>query len=267
VTPHRPATHAATSPWPRRLSKVRAALAGGLRALAVEGVPGSSLRIPLAAHRRYWAGPMGDADLIAFLAAALPRDGVFLDVGANIGVYSVALAAARGGWLRGAAFEPVPETHRLLEQMLALNGLEGFVAERLALSGARGMLRFSAARGGANNFALSGGAVADGPVVTVDAVRLDDWVGAHPELAPDAVKIDVEGYELEVLKGGAETLARRRPPLVVKCHCASWPELGVSAADVERQLRGLGYRTLEGRGGGPVNLGACRETVQVLCTP
>ena len=42
------------------------------------------------------------------------------------------------------------------------------------------------------------------------------------------MKIDVEGHELDVLKGAKQTLTKYKPALVVECHCASWEMLGVS---------------------------------------
>jgi len=252
------------SKWSNRGSKVFAALVGGFRYLPMQGVAGTTIRIPLAAHRGFWPGPMPDADLIAFLAGALPDEGgVFLDVGGNIGTYPAALAAVKQGKLRGAAFEPVPKTNMLLRRTLDLNGLEGFLAEAVALSSREAELRFTAYAGGGNNFIVQRGDPRS--QVVAHSTTLDGWVDAHPDLAPDAIKIDVEGHELEVLKGGMKVLARCRPALVLECHCASWLSLGVDAAEVNATLRQCGYAAPVDRSGAPVELLDRRETVHLLC--
>lgn len=251
------------SAWHHRLSKAAALVAGSFRGLAVAPAPGTRILLPLAGHRRFWSGPSPDADLISFLSRAVPENGVFLDVGANIGVFSAALARARRGRLRGAAFEPVPLTHRLLESTLRLNKVTGFRAERIALAEEGGTLRLSSFGGGANNFVVR--AEDGGPSVVVPAMSLDEWVEQHPDLLPDAMKIDVEGLELAVLRGGRRTLGARRPALVVECHCACWPGLGILPDEVERLLRSLGYSSLADRRGRSVSLVGVRETIQLLC--
>lgn len=253
------------SQWPLRFAKARAACRGGLHALSVRSFAGDSIRIPLAGHRRFWVGDMQDADLVSYLAARLPDDGVFLDVGANIGVYSAALARAKRGRLRGAAFEPVPATHRLLRETLRLNGMDGFLAEQTALGSARAELMLSAHGGGANN-ALVSGPSSSVPTVKVPCIRLDDWVESHAALVPDAMKIDVEGQELAVLEGAVRVLANRRPVLAIECHCASWPALGISAATVTELLAKAGYQEFRDRSGAHVDLVGSRATVQILCT-
>lgn len=251
--------------WLNRAVKVGAALQGGLRYLPMQGLHGTTIRIPLAGHRRFWPGAMPEVELVAFLAAALPSGGVFLDVGANIGTYSAAIAAAKGGQVRGAAFEPVPTTHALLRRTLALNGMGGFRAEQVALSSRSEALHLSGHAHGGNNFIVPEGDARG--QVSARAITLDDWVAAHPDLAPGAIKIDVEGFELEVLKGARAVLTRCRPALVIECHCASWPAAGVSPAEVSGLLRECGYPVLLDRRGAQVDLATSEQTVHVLCRP
>lgn len=250
------------SRWSNRLSKIGAALTGGFRYLPMEGLPGTKIRIPLRAHRGFRPGAMPDGDLVAFLAAAIPDGGVFLDIGANIGTYSAAIGVAKEGNLRGAAFEPVPETNALLRRTLALNRLSGFRAEPCALSSCASELRFTAFGGGGNNFPVS--ASDERGRIVARSVTLDEWVAANPELAPHAIKIDVEGHELEVLKGGRDVLRRHRPALVIECHCADWPALGVKGRDVAALLAGCGYAVGVDRQGRPVELEACARTIHAL---
>src|SRR5215471_6686606 len=175
--------------WVRRFTKGRSLLAGHFRSLETLITPGVTMTIPLSAHRQYWSGPSPDRDLIEFLSHALPENGLFLDVGANIGFYSAALWVLRGGGIRGAAFEAVPTTQDLLETTLRLNGAP-FSVERTAVSDHKGTLKLSAFDHGSNNIWVKND---DGrrPTVEVPTVSLDEWCGAEPTRIPGAIKIDV----------------------------------------------------------------------------
>jgi hypothetical protein len=87
--------------------------------------------------------------------------------------------------------------------------------------------------------------------VDVPAVTIDEFCGAL-HLAPDVIKIDVEGAELDALRGARQTIARCGPSLAlfVELHPSVWPLAGVSRADVEAELQAqrLGIEALPGVG-------------------
>lgn len=139
---------------------------------------------------------------------------VMLDVGANVGLYSLLSASIDG--VRAIAFEPDDGARRTAERNVARNGLGTRVEIRAeAVGPAAGTSDFSLGLGPENRL-LSNGSSHRGlaEVRTVELVALDDVV-----LGPVAlVKIDVEGEELGVL-GGAEGLLRReRPVLIVEAN-------------------------------------------------
>ncbi len=68
-----------------------------------------------------------------------------------------------------------------------------------------------------------------------------DALCAELDFQPDLVKIDVEGYELAVLRGAQATLGRYRPPLFLELHPQRLRELGGSVEEVVGLLAGLGY--------------------------
>jgi FkbM family methyltransferase len=248
--------------WVRRFTKGRSLLAGRFRSLETLITPGVTIAIPLGAHRQYWAGPSQDRDLIEFLSHALPEDGLFLDIGANIGVYSAALWKLRGGGIRGAAFEPVPTTQELLQGTFRANGVP-FSVEHAAVSDRRGTLRLTAYENGANNVWVKSD---DGrrPTTEVPTISLDEWCGADPRRIPGAIKIDVEGHELAVLQGGRKTLRAHKPALVVECHAASWNELGVDRRAFDAEVRSIGYSRLCDRQGRPVDFLTASSTFHLL---
>jgi FkbM family methyltransferase len=160
----------------------------------------------------------GMAELAAVAAAVLPPDGVVLDVGANIGLSALALAPLlpRG---RIVAVEASPGTVAALRRTLALNGLEARVAvEPIALGAAPGEAAFHAAEHSAGAHLMDAATLGAAalPTVRVPVETLDALVARHGLARLDLIKIDVEGFETEVLDGAAATLARFRPLVFVE---------------------------------------------------
>lgn len=133
----------------------------------------------------------------------------FYDIGANIGWYSLVLAAemrraGRDG--RVIAVEPSPGNRARLEASLALNGLEGLVEVVAgAASDRNGALAFLRDPVNHGNHRVSDDAA--GAVETVPAHRLDDLVARHGWPLPRLVKADVQGHEMEALRGFLDSLA------------------------------------------------------------
>jgi len=138
---------------------------------------------------------------------------VVLDVGANIGWYSLLLARHRPG-IRVHGFEPDPDTFALLEGNVRANGLEGIHVWPCALSdspGAKSLFRYADKNTGRNSLLPINSAGS----VEIASRRLDEFV-EHEGLDVERirfVKIDVEGYEAVVLRGLGGLL--RRLPLVL----------------------------------------------------
>jgi FkbM family methyltransferase len=141
-----------------------------------------------------------------------------VDVGANLGLYTIFLSRLVGESGQVLAFEPDPGLFELLEKSVAANGRGNIVARPLALG--RKAERVTLQRGILNsgdNYvgAKEGGAFCQ--PVDVSLVALDEL---QPELRPDFVKIDVQGWELPVL-AGMERILRRNPAVVVQVEF--WP--------------------------------------------
>lgn len=131
-----------------------------------------------------------------------PEDG-FADIGANIGSYSVLASAVVGA--RTTAFEPHPATHAKLLRNVAVNGIGEKVDAVLSAVGREaGVLRFTADRDTMNQVV---GRDYRGAVIDVPVVCLDDRLRDFPALL---WKIDVEGFEEEVLEGAGRALADPR---------------------------------------------------------
>jgi FkbM family methyltransferase len=137
---------------------------------------------------------------MAFMLHLLRSEDLFVDVGANVGAY-VVLAGAAGA--RCVAFEPVPATFGALLDNVRLNGLQRRVrAEMCCVGRAAGRTAFTTCFD-AMNHVLSEHDPAHTDVIDVAVRGLDDVLNGE---TPIALKIDVEGFEAEVLRGAAATL-------------------------------------------------------------
>jgi FkbM family methyltransferase len=180
----------------------------------------------------YWTGayerPLQDA-----LVSVLEPGMVFWDVGAHVGFFS-----ALGSRLVGAsgsvhAFEPVDENRRRLEKTLELNGISNVVVHRTAVAGEDGEAELHAHASSSMWSLVSGqGHVAD----RVACSSLDTL--ARQLGAPQVVKIDVEGVEAHVIRGGLELLRSARPTILFECadECADELLAGLVPFYERRQL-------------------------------
>ena len=173
---------------------------------------------------------------------------IVYDVGANFGFYSL-LAARQGAQV--FAFEPDVQIAESLERHARMNSLNTRIeiirAAVYSFSGSIALDPANCQRGHGN--AHVGVAVDPShPTVSVPCTTLDDFAREH--VAPDVVKIDVEGAESEVLRGAERVFAESRPQLLCEVHDP------VNASFVEAWLKDKGYdiRWLDGRGKLPQQL-------------
>lgn len=141
-----------------------------------------------------------------------PGDTV-LDVGANLGTLTLAMAHAVGPSGRVIAFEPQEMIHRCLTETLAETGVSCVEARRQAVGAASGVA-FIERKDPANPENFGGvGLTGAGVGEPVELVSLDDLGLRQCRL----IKVDIEGLELEALHGGTRLIEVHRPVLYVEC--------------------------------------------------
>jgi len=181
-----------------------------------------------------WYSGLGEPVEMSFVLHALRAGETFADIGANVGAYSVMAAGAVGAQVIAA--EPVPTTFGSLELNIRLNLLgDKIEAHRCGLSDRLGELRFTTSHGCANHVARSDD---DGPAESVKITTLDDLCGAR---VPTIIKIDVEGHELPVLKGGLSVLGSSRLQAVVMETNGSGAAYGVGDSELVERMRANGF--------------------------
>lgn len=198
----------------------------------------------------YWRGihSFSEASLIRRF---LPRDGVFLDVGANQGELTlVAARCAPQG--RVFAFEPVPQWFALLQENVGLNAMPHVRMVNAALAESEGTHEMFTASDpdatagcheGLSSFHRRGDH--DRLVGTFPTLSLDAFAEREGLDRLDMVKLDVEGAEPLVLAGGRKTLSRHRPALILEWNPDMLAGQGSSGEAMLNQLRDLGYRCFE----------------------
>jgi FkbM family methyltransferase len=170
-----------------------------------------------------------------------PAD-VVADVGAYVGLYTLALAQRVGPRGKVIAFEPDPDSFDGLSRHVALNGLTGNVELCRAVVGREdGVVAFAAGRGSESRVAAADGACAERlmvRVVRLDSVLRDDRL--------DVLKIDVEGYEELVLQGARGLLSdnlRKPRAIYIEVHPYAWSEPMTTSESFLDLLREFGYAT------------------------
>jgi FkbM family methyltransferase len=182
----------------------------------------------------------GKFDMAAIEPAldALCPGATFIDVGANIGFYSVLARDRVGPTGHVYCFEMDKRPLRALRKTVSAFKLRNIEIEHAAVAAIDGRVSFSPLREHGHNRIDPIG----GTGKFVRCVRLDSWVMQRELQRVDAIKIDVEGAEYLVLDGARETIARFKPTIV----CEAMTEVsayGRGPDDVVALLKEHGYQT------------------------
>jgi FkbM family methyltransferase len=168
-----------------------------------------------------------------------------LDLGANMGRYSLYAACATSRQCRVLAVEAEPMTFHVLVRNLELNSLLHVVAPRhCAVWDGADTLDFFPARDGRSSAGASWSGMLVDPPCKVEALPADE-ICRQSDFLPDIVKMDIEGAECRALRGMSRVLREARPKLLLELHPAAISEIGGSIAEVDSILRALGYRWLD----------------------
>jgi|SRR5579875_192761 len=218
---------ATTAPW--------------LNSLAVWLYPRNDISRVVAVSGLYEPG------LLLSLKRLLSPGGVFFDIGANVGFLSLFAARIVGQTGVVHAFEPSPREFSRLQRNIDLNGMGNIILtvqcalgnrnEELALHVAEE--RYSGLNTLGDRYFYSKAQTDD--VVNVSVRTLDDYVDEMKLHRLDLIKVDAEGWEARVLEGGAKTLSRYRPTLLIEVVPPLLRASGSSIAELGAALRALGY--------------------------
>jgi FkbM family methyltransferase len=176
-------------------------------------------------------------DEIKFLRRLLQPGQRVIDIGANYGVYTLSMAQTIGPTGRVWAFEPASSTAALLAEGISANGFGQVVLERSALSSTRGTAQLTLNENSELNALVHGNLPASASEI-VPLVTLDECMERYGWQDIEFVKIDAEGEEANILKGGVRFFDQLSP--LVQYEIKAGADLHM---ELVRDFAALGYES------------------------
>jgi FkbM family methyltransferase len=176
------------------------------------------------------------------LQEIMSKGGTFVDVGANVGAISLPMGRWLGLQGRVVAIEGQPQIAELLRSSISRNDSSNVELHALLCGETNGTVQFYDAPSSHFGMGSRGAQFGSAPVLR-PVMRLDDLVASAERVA--AMKVDVEGFELQVFQGAHRILTRDRPAVVFEfCDWAEARNASARVGDSQRFLMDLGYDVL-----------------------
>ncbi|MGB8214535.1 MAG: FkbM family methyltransferase [Anaerolineales bacterium] len=199
-----------------------------------------------------------ERETISFLKRIILPEDIIYDIGANIGYYSLIFSRLVGpkGWVH--SFEPSEREFLLLAENVNLNSFNNVYLNQLAISEFSGIIEMSISEKPAYGAYNTIGVPTHGSVEkeifrkeTIRTTTLDDYSSVYNVQKPSIIKIDVEGGELNVLKGGRNLFSREDSPILVLEICeATLKGFGIVPNQVLNLLKEYSYNLFSIRSDG-----------------
>ncbi|HVA81047.1 MAG TPA: FkbM family methyltransferase [Candidatus Binataceae bacterium] len=238
---HAPGLERANWLWKRLRPIYDRILSASFASRGLERIINGTDRIVLSTLSRHFVSETYEPEVWGVIMNHSRIGDTVADVGASIGIYTLAIAARVGASGRVVAFEPDPASAAELEANIAVNRWQGRISVMRAVAGDNsGEVSFACARGVESHvvsIADASAAAVRLPMVTLDSV--------FPDSRVDLLKIDTEGYEEPVLRGAQALLAdpaRRPRAIIVEVHPFAWQAVGSTSASLLESLTRNGYR-------------------------
>ena len=223
-------------PWLARFirSGLNKAAPQGLLDVTVAAGPlaGMYMSLDMQSEKEFWLGTY-ESELQSVLMDLVKPGMVAYDVGANVGYFTLLLGKLVGPSGRVYAFEALPANVNRLKRNLALNGLEAYAEiESVAVVNCSRSVEFMlgpSGRMGKVEGIFGRHTVDYREKITLEGISLDEFVSVEDHLAPDVIKMDIEGGEVLALPGMQNILTRFKPMVFLELH-------GEEAAQVAWQL-------------------------------
>ena len=155
----------------------------------------------------------------------LAKGGVAIDVGANIGDWTLPMAERADESGKIFSYEPIPHMNRALKKSIRANGFTNTIVLDTACSNYNGTGQFSVEIGNSGGSRIGKNPL-ESNMIDVNIVTLADQVKKHNITKLDLLKIDVEGEEANVLEGAIPVIQQFKPACIVEIrkNCALGPE-------------------------------------------
>jgi len=196
----------------------------------------------------FWIGKR-DQEIISKIQKYANKDSIILDVGANIGYYTIPLAYhLKKENVKIHAFEPVTSNYNSLLKGIQANNLnENVIANKIALGDKEGTLEIiKTEKGNTGNAVLSinnENFKKDSDRETIQMITLDQYMINSKLKRCDFIKIDIEGAEIFFIQGGMKLIETFKPIIYGEFNSFFINKFGFSVEDVRDLLKPLGYNT------------------------
>jgi len=188
----------------------------------------------------FWYGYY-EKELGELLKKMLRSNDVFIDIGANIGYFSL-LSATISPSVKVISFEPVQELFQKMNENFSINDSKNIVAVNAAVGEMKEQrqLYLSAP----DNLGMSSFHQPEnysGRKEKVEVISIDDWFNTSGLTKIDLIKIDTEGSELAVLKGMKDVLEKQRPVLIVEINPETLSSFDLKPVDIYNYLNQFNF--------------------------
>ena len=171
----------------------------------------------------------------------------FLDIGGHVGLYTLPIAKLLGAQGKVFVFEPGMRNYRYLKYHLEINNLKNVELLSVAFGEQEGQMLFfenKADFSGLNSCVTPLKNPDQFDERSIEVTTLDRFCDRF-KIVPDIMKIDVEGAELAVLRGGANSLKKYSPQIFLSVHPEHLEVLGHSISELESCICDLGYQAFD----------------------
>jgi FkbM family methyltransferase len=183
-----------------------------------------------------------------FVCKYLRKGDVFIDIGANIGLYTILAGNAIGPTGKIYSFEPCARTFSRLLENVQINNLKNVTCFQVAVSDIKGIKLLYATTNywdAWNSLSKPTGNVnSEVKTEIVNTITVDEFAKEYKIIDKiTMIKIDVEGWEFKVLKGAYETLNSKKSPIIIlEFNKEALISAGYSCSELEKYLKEIGYK-------------------------
>ncbi len=176
------------------------------------------------------------------LESCLNTGDIFYDIGANVGFFTIIAAKLVGNTGHVYAFEPAPENASTIRNNVQINQFPHVTVLEKAVSSSSGTGKLLLTHDpGGNTLATAGSPPDVKGEMSTELVSIDDLVAQGGVKPPDVVKVDVEGAEVEVLQGMAQTIKSFQPLIIYEIDDESQADFARKQTEVESLLLEFDY--------------------------
>jgi len=187
----------------------------------------------------YFLGEYEGAEL-KLLNQHLASNSTFIDIGANFGLYTLSASKKITNSGKIICFEPYPENYQALMNNISINNLSKITAENKAVGDSQGKLKLYYQPNENNLGMVSASYIENSVVHEVEVISIDEYLKTQPLNKIDLIKIDVEGFEYQVLSGMKKALSTYSPKILIEIFDVD--DSNIDGQKAHNFLTQLGYK-------------------------